>query len=602
MSFRARSDSDNTSVRPLSMLWQNEFMDTAQWRILVDSPKSKPQLGFREPAEALTSLILNTPPRFAIGIFGRWGTGKTTLMNAVRDSLTKEQTVVVEFSAWRYEREDHLLLPLLDSLRDAMAGWGNEAIHHGTGSVGAGNPRRAAALRKVAGAVGHVLGALVAGFSLKVGISESVQASYEANKVVAALGRSPDGAKTAPDEADVSRSAYYAGFKGLKTAFEELRREHPDLRVVVFVDDLDRCLPHNMVEVLESIKLFFDLDGFVFIVGVDNTKIQEAIELRYARTEQHESSEKSRPIASGLEYLKKIFQVPFSLPVIRREQLGDLLQSFISPDIQQTQSEAITGVVRRHLEYTTPGETYNPREVKRFVNDFTIQMMVDQSLDPDAVLALATLQSRSDWAPVYDALLAHGVEYHQFLRESLDPDAETPTADPAYPDLSFGVADYLRSGPGNGFLRVSEVSKYISSAEALHSSEGGSSRETTEASRMVIRVRKAATAASEREDEDARGRLTEAIDKIRNLASQPFSNERGWPALTSVVPRLCIRVRAVRQERRRRRAVWSSEFERPRPQLRSAKTRTPGADLPKRSTRFETWPASHSLTSEVGRP
>jgi predicted KAP-like P-loop ATPase len=39
-------------------------------------------------------------------------------------------------------------------------------------------------------------------------------------------------------------------------------------KIVIFVDDLDRCLPDNALDVIESMKLFFDLPGFVFVVGL----------------------------------------------------------------------------------------------------------------------------------------------------------------------------------------------------------------------------------------------------------------------------------------------------------------------------------------------
>ena len=47
-------------------------------------------------------------------------------------------------------------------------------------------------------------------------------------------------------------------------------------RIVVFVDDLDGCLPTNALDVLESMKLFFDLPGFIFVVGLDESVIDRA--------------------------------------------------------------------------------------------------------------------------------------------------------------------------------------------------------------------------------------------------------------------------------------------------------------------------------------
>ena len=91
-------------------------------KILIDSPSEKPSLGFAATASALAQIIRDSPPRFAVGIFGDWGSGKTTLMDEIRRKLA-ETVVSVEFNAWRYEREPQLLIPLLDTVRGALVGW-----------------------------------------------------------------------------------------------------------------------------------------------------------------------------------------------------------------------------------------------------------------------------------------------------------------------------------------------------------------------------------------------------------------------------------------------------------------------------------------------
>jgi hypothetical protein len=80
--------------------------------------------------------------------------------------------------------------------------------------------------------------------------------------------------------ADDPVSFYHASFNAMKEAIREFVAG-TDRRIVVFVDDLDRCLPNNAPEVLESMKLFFDLEGFVFVVGLDQSVIERAIELKY---------------------------------------------------------------------------------------------------------------------------------------------------------------------------------------------------------------------------------------------------------------------------------------------------------------------------------
>jgi predicted KAP-like P-loop ATPase len=53
-------------------------------------------------------------------------------------------------------------------------------------------------------------------------------------------------------------------------------------RLIVFVDDLDRCLPEKALEVLEAIKLFLEVPGVIFILGMDQDVIRQGIEARYA--------------------------------------------------------------------------------------------------------------------------------------------------------------------------------------------------------------------------------------------------------------------------------------------------------------------------------
>jgi len=71
-------------------------------------------------------------------------------------------------------------------------------------------------------------------------------------------------------------SVYYDVVTELKNAVVE-----KEFRIAVFVDDLDRCLPEKAVELLESIKLFLDLEGYLFIIGVDKGVITKGISYHY---------------------------------------------------------------------------------------------------------------------------------------------------------------------------------------------------------------------------------------------------------------------------------------------------------------------------------
>ena len=94
------------------------------FKVLLDDPAEEPSLDFDEYARAFDEIISRSSPQFAIGIFGDWGSGKTTLMRAVWRRFDKRPDVVrVWFNPWRYEREEHLIVPMLDLLREALVEW-----------------------------------------------------------------------------------------------------------------------------------------------------------------------------------------------------------------------------------------------------------------------------------------------------------------------------------------------------------------------------------------------------------------------------------------------------------------------------------------------
>lgn len=98
-------------------------IDPSTFKILLDRPAIEPGLGYPQYAAAFQAIIRHSDPQFAIGIFGGWGSGQTMLMQAIDRDLDKGRMVSVWFSAWRYEKEEHLIVPLLDTVREALVEW-----------------------------------------------------------------------------------------------------------------------------------------------------------------------------------------------------------------------------------------------------------------------------------------------------------------------------------------------------------------------------------------------------------------------------------------------------------------------------------------------
>ena len=74
-------------------------------------------LGFHGYSKVLSSAAIGTQGPFTIGIFGEWGTGKTSLMRMVQSDLNgHEEIVTLWFNAWRFEKEEHPIVPLVATI------------------------------------------------------------------------------------------------------------------------------------------------------------------------------------------------------------------------------------------------------------------------------------------------------------------------------------------------------------------------------------------------------------------------------------------------------------------------------------------------------
>jgi hypothetical protein len=208
------------------------------YRILLDEPAERPALRFDEYASAFAGIIRQSGPRFAVGIFGDWDSGKTTLMRAIQRRLEDDQTVVtLWFNAWRYEREPHLIVPLLDTLREELVAWAERA--------GPDRDLRDRALQAAA-TVARAAGAILAGLSITAsapGVPGGPELVFDVDRARADWRQQQEAAA-----AQQSRSLYHASFRALQHSLAQFV-ERGRQRIVVFVDDLDRCLPENALEV-----------------------------------------------------------------------------------------------------------------------------------------------------------------------------------------------------------------------------------------------------------------------------------------------------------------------------------------------------------------
>jgi hypothetical protein len=107
---------------------------------------------------------------------------------------------------------------------------------------------------------------------------------------------------------------------------KDFAEQAPVERIVLYIDDLDRCPPARVVEVLEAVHLLLAFKLFVVVVGVDVRWVTQALHERYPK-----QLGEGPGIASPFDYMEKVFQIPFWLPVMDAAAGRRLLEASVGP-------------------------------------------------------------------------------------------------------------------------------------------------------------------------------------------------------------------------------------------------------------------------------
>ena len=358
------------------------------WR---DDPAEADLLGFGIVAETVAELVLD--PRLdpvTVGVFSRWGGGKSTIL-ALLESALKErpdatETRVVRVNPWQYDDFSDVRERLIGEILDALPREGPNATQKMFSLLKRVRWSRIARTVGLAAAAGAVdIKALVESFSL--------------------TEKEPP--HPLPDMEGFRRD--FADFIANETEIK---------RVVVLVDDLDRCLPDSAVAVMEALKLFLSVPKMSFVVAVDHHLLKECV----AASVQAGSRQ-----GFADHYLEKIIQVPISLPLLSqqdavtyvamlmleralgqddfksveesvRTRRADGLANVLDPEMPAVATAGVLPLARQIVEGLEAERSSSPRAIKRFLNAWAVRDRLAQArgvvLDPAVSLKLLLLEEQ----------------------------------------------------------------------------------------------------------------------------------------------------------------------------------------------------------------
>jgi hypothetical protein len=359
-------------------------------------PLSADAFGHRDYTEALVSIITDKRPPPTVGVFGPWGVGKSTIIGGIQDRLAGGETAFVYFDAWRYEGDSLRRQFLLDAanqlkkdgrLKGAYSPQDElRELHVDTQKIDESLGFSKARLRR---AVLIGLGfAAIAALLVVLGVFKSVLAGSFGQTVLASLAAFTVGTFATLLSQTVVVNANTATVRALRdpdrfaAKFTDLLRALRPQRLVVAIDNLDRCSPESAIEMLSTIKTYLEpavagetrpsssaietVDKqVVFVVSVDDKALRRHLVAKETERSRDEDQLAIRRYVD--EYLAKFFSARLPIRAILPEDMRGYIAHHLQPLIDARALDP--DHARQLINLVSAGLRRNPRRVKQFNND-----------------------------------------------------------------------------------------------------------------------------------------------------------------------------------------------------------------------------------------
>ena len=381
--------------------------------IIADNETTVDLLYYESIARTVVRLVAEKSDEpLSVGVHGDWGAGKSSVLMMIENAFKdNERILCVRFNGWLFQGFEDAKTVLIETIVDDLL-------------------RKRSALDKVADQAKKVLRrvdwmkvahkASAHGISLATGMPhpETLKVLGAAAQTVMAQGSEGASAKSLAalvggsrdflrEMADDSAPEQMHAFRD---EFEVLLKRADIDRLVVLVDDLDRCLPETAISTLEAIRLFLFVPRAAFVIAADEGMIEYAVRQHFP-----DLPVTTGPATYARNYLEKLIQVPFRLPslgyaetriymtlLLVLNECGEASDTFsklagLARDVLQRPwvgaglernaiNELLGSVpeaVERALELSSriapilaDGAHGNPRQIKRFINTMMLRLAI----------------------------------------------------------------------------------------------------------------------------------------------------------------------------------------------------------------------------------
>lgn len=405
--------------------------------------------GHHDYAAAIAEVLIEAGTPFTLGLYGPWGVGKTLILTEAR-KIIGERCAYVIFDAWRYDGDAlrrHFLRDIARQLDegDELDDWYDRDEQLSDLDVARSEPTtgkiKFSGRQLITGAVGLAIIGMLAFFLWLAGDFHKALTGLVAGAGVVALAiavLSPfANAIELTEVTEIRERLVDAELFTVK--FEDLLAAVKKSRLVVAIDNLDRCSPSRVTELLETLNTYLEpaseaggeqserlrdrraggkKPDAVFAVAADDVALKRHIESREAQASAGAESTKNLREDVGRyadEYLRKIFTA--TIPI--KPALAPDLRAYVDKRLARLVAKRnISDDARNRLvEVITEGLRRNPRRVSQFIRNLELRLRVLDERHEAKPPRIAERLTTSEYIPFVAKLLVLEEEWPAAYRE-----------------------------------------------------------------------------------------------------------------------------------------------------------------------------------------
>ena len=294
-----------------------------------DIETDKDLLGFSVHANLIKDVVTNVKNLpITIGLYGDWGSGKSSVLKILEKELEEDKdSIVIYFDGWAFESFDDAKLALIQGIVDELEK-SEKFIEKVKGK--AEDVKKAFSklkksinwmriLKVTAKSVIPVLSTSMTGGLSVIPMLISAFQEHKDNLTDILTGDKAEDFLKDIIGADKEEKKY-AAVREFRNDFSDLIKKSKYEKVIILIDDLDRCLPRHIIDNLEAIKLFLNVPGTAFVIAADEYIVSNAIRSEYqSLIKASEQDGSGRNI--GEAYMEKFIQLPYRLPSLSNKEV-----------------------------------------------------------------------------------------------------------------------------------------------------------------------------------------------------------------------------------------------------------------------------------------